>query len=229
MKWRHCNAPGVVAFALALLCCVAAHAQPTDGQPTAQITSTEFAQAPSPQKIAYLRALFDHKFPIDTGQLVETIRVGLGDADARIRRMALTTVTGRSLGPIFGKGKGMDEWIRERPAILQLRPVITRALTDGDGDVRGGAVAALQAIDFDGVQPFGRKLSPETVSALADRYGKETFVEARRAIIQVLGGGAASSPVAQKTVRAAMTTDAEPQLRDLARRLLADSGPASPK
>jgi hypothetical protein len=87
----------------------------------------------------------------------------------------------------------------------------------------------LQAMDFDGVQPFGRKLSPETVSALADRYGKETFVEARRAIIQVLGGGAASSPVAQKTVIAAMTTDAEPQLRDLARRLLADSGPASPK
>ena len=211
-------------LALILLCTAGLHAQST-----LQLTSQEFAQASATEKRALLRALFERKIPIDTGQLVDTIRVAAGDADARIRQQALVTLTGRSVGLLLSKDRNaMGDWIQERPAILQLRPTIERALADGDGNVRASAVAALQAIDFDGIQPLGRQLSPETASALASRYGVETFVEARRTIIQVLGGGAASSAVARQTVMAA-TRDPEPTIRELARRALADSGPPTPR
>jgi len=59
--------------------------------------------------MAYLGALFEHRFPVDSGQMVETIRIGLGDADARIRRMALTAVTGRSLGLVLRKGRSASD------------------------------------------------------------------------------------------------------------------------
>jgi hypothetical protein len=197
---------GAIAVGFGLLCAATAAVQRS---PTGPLTDAE--KAIRTEKSAVLRAALMRESPVESERLAESIRVALADNDAAIRELALATISARNLAPTFqqGSAKVRSEWERERPALQRLRPMVVPALDDENENVRQAAVGALQSLDFDGTQAYGRWLSAEATTSLARRYSREPSPTVRAVIVSVLGDSAKQNPAAVDTLRAASRDQAE--------------------
>jgi hypothetical protein len=206
---------GVIIVVFDLLCVATTAAQ---GSP---VRLTEAERAIRTEKGAVLRAALLRESPIEPQRLSEAIRVALGDTDWAIRELALATVSGRTVRPAFttSNAEMKREWERERPEMQRLRPMVVRALDDENESVRQAAVGALQSLDFDGAQPYGRTLSAATTESLTRRYRREPSPTVRSFIVAVLGASAKQNPAAVSTLRDA-TRDEAVMVREMARRAM---------
>jgi len=213
---------GAIAVVFGLLCAV-----PTAAQ-RSPVPLTQAETAIRAQKGAVLRAALMRESPIEPERLAESIRAALADNDAAIRELALATVSARTVVPTFttSSAEMKREWEQERPEVQRLRPMIVRALDDENEGVRQAAVGALQSLDFDGTQAYGRTLSAETTALLARRYGREPSPTGRVVIVSVLGGSAKQNPAALNTLRAA-TRDQAAMVRQVALKGMMEGGPAA--
>jgi hypothetical protein len=211
---------GAIAVVFGLLC------GPVTAAQRSPVPLTEAERAIRADKAAVLRAALMRESPIEPERLSESIRVALVDTDWAIRELALATVSARTLVPTFttSSAEMKREWARERPEVQRLRPMVVRALDDENENVRRGAVGALQSLDFDGTQVYGRWLSAETTESLTRRYRSEPSPTVRSSIIAVLGGSAKLNPVAHSTLRAA-TRDVAPAVREMALRAMSELEP----
>jgi HEAT repeat protein len=102
--------------------------------------------------------------------------------------------------------------------------MVVRALDDENESVRRGAVGALQSLDFDGTQAYGRWLSAETTESLTRRYRTEPSPTVRAFIVAVLGASAKQNPAAVRTLRDA-TRDEAATVREMALRAISELKP----
>ena len=211
---------GTIAVGVGLLCAATAAAQ------RSPVTLTEAERAIRTEKGAVLRAALLRESPIEPQRLAEAIRAALGDTDSAIRELALATVSARTVVPAFttSSAEMKKEWERERPEVQRLRPMVVRALDDETEGVRRGAVGALQSLDFDGTQAYGRWLSAETTESLTRRYRTEPSPTVRSFIVAVLGASAKQNPAAASTLRDA-TRDEAATVREMALRAMSELKP----
>ena len=190
------------------------------------VALTEAESGVRAEKGAFLRSALMRESPVEPQRLSEAIRVALGDPDWAIRELALATVSGRTVRPAFttSSAEMKREWERERPEMQRLRPMVVRALDDENDSVRRAAVGALQSLDFDGTQPYGRMLSAETTESLSRRYRREPSPTVRSFIVAVLGASAKQNPAAVSTVRDA-TRDEAAMVREMALRAMSELKP----
>lgn len=211
---------GVIIVVFGLLCVVTTAAQ------RSPLALTEAERAVRAEKGAFLRAALMRESPVEPERLSEAIRVALADTDWAIRELALATVSGRTVRPAFttSSAEMKTEWALERPEMQRLRPMVVQALDDEDESVRQAAVGALQSLDFDGTQPYGRTLSTETTASLTRRYRREPSPTVRFFIVAVLGASAKRNPAAVGTVRDATRDDAA-TVREMALRAMNELKP----
>ena len=181
---------GAIAVVFGLLCAATTAAQ------RSPVPLTEAERAIRAEKGAFLRAALMRESPIEPERLAEAIRVALVNTDWAVRELALATVSARTVVPTFttSSAEMKREWERERPEVQRLRPMVVRALDDENENVRRGAVGALQSLDFDGTQAYGRWLSVETTESLTRLYRREPSPTVRTFIVAVLGGQRQAEP-----------------------------------
>jgi HEAT repeat protein len=206
---------GAIAVGFGLLCAATTAAQ------RSPVPLTEAERAIRAEKGAFLLAALKRESPVEPERLGESIRVALVDTDWAIRELALATISGRVL---VGSIEAKSESERERPELQRLRPLVVKALDDENDNVRRGAVGALQSLDFDGTQAYGRWLSAETTESLTRLYRREPSPSVRFFIVAVLGRSAKQNPAALSTLRAA-TRDEAPTVREMALRATSELEP----
>jgi hypothetical protein len=211
---------GAIAVGFGLLCAATTAAQ------RSPVLLTDAERAIRAAKGAFLVAALKRESPVEPQQLAEGIRAALNDTDSAVRELALATVSARTVAPAFttSSAEMKREWERERPEVQRLRPMIVRALDDENESVRQAAVGALQALDFDGTQLYGRTLSAETTESLTRRYRREPSPTVRSSIVAVLGASARQNPAAVSTLRDA-TRDEAATVREMALRAMNELKP----